>query len=68
VFVQAALEKKRGRVRKKIAETRESMGIGGALQSTSSSIVGSQASVISHDLYLNDDDTSLCAPMFRYVL
>jgi hypothetical protein len=53
---KASLEKKRGRVRKKLAETRGDASV----HSTNSSIVGSQSSVISHDLYEDD-----AASMFR---
>uniref|UniRef100_A0A914WJY6 Fork-head domain-containing protein n=1 Tax=Plectus sambesii TaxID=2011161 RepID=A0A914WJY6_9BILA len=56
----AAIEKKRGRVRRKVAEMRAAQQ-GQTLHSASSSVVGSQASLVSHDLYPNDDDNSLGA-------
>lgn len=59
---KAAMEKKRRGARKKVLEMRA----GGALHSASSSVVGSQASIISRELYGdNDDSLGNFEPMFR---
>ncbi|KHN81281.1 Forkhead box protein O [Toxocara canis] len=59
---KAAIEKKRRGARKKAMEMRAA----GALHSASSSVVGSQASIISHELYGdNDDSLGNFEPIFR---
>uniref|UniRef100_F1KR30 Forkhead box protein O n=1 Tax=Ascaris suum TaxID=6253 RepID=F1KR30_ASCSU len=59
---KAAMEKKRRGARKKAMEMRAA----GTLHSASSSVVGSQASIISHELYGdNDDSLGNFEPIFR---
>lgn len=59
---KAAIEKKRRGARKKAMELRAA----GTLHSASSSVVGSQASIISHELYGdNDDSLGNFEPLFR---
>ncbi|VDK68828.1 unnamed protein product [Litomosoides sigmodontis] len=56
-----AMDKKRRGARKKVMEMRANAG-GGTLHSAGSSIVGSQASVLSRELYAGEEDSSNFEP------
>ncbi|MCP9261154.1 Foxo protein [Dirofilaria immitis] len=63
---KVAMDKKRRGARKKVMEMRANGG-GGTLHSAGSSIVGSQASVLSRELYTAEEDSSNFEP-FRLTL